>query len=86
MAPEGCDLVASVRTVDPIRRGLRHHLLPCILPVARSVRTVDPIRRGLRLFFSAFLGFGFACVRTVDPIRRGLRPSNTLAFDTPLVL
>ena len=38
----------QVRTVDPIRRGLRpiQHLLMIIVSI--FVRTVDPIRRGLR--------------------------------------
>ena len=37
-----------VRTVDPIRRGLRPYLKTFRAVSAVSVRTVDPIRRGLR--------------------------------------
>ena len=42
-------ILPTVRTVDPIRRGLRH--LGVVLHNGKhhSVRTVDPIRRGLRL-------------------------------------
>ena len=42
-------LKGLVRTVDPIRRGLRRQGLADILPLSGPVRTVDPIRRGLRL-------------------------------------
>ena len=40
-----------MRTVDPIRRGLRLDFSPKFFKVNDSVRTVDPIRRGLRLLF-----------------------------------
>ena len=62
-----------MRTVDPIRRGLRHLFRFKWLFVTILVRTVDPIRRGLRpIILPPFLQ-ALAPVRTVDPIRRGLR-------------
>ena len=65
----------NVRTVDPIRRGLRRPRNRLIFGQSRFVRTVDPIRRGLRRKASIYSVVLFFYVRTVDPIRRGLRQS-----------
>ena len=62
----------EVRTVDPIRRGLRPFWANR-LSAARQVRTVDPIRRGLRQSQQYSNQAWYSFVRTVDPIRRGLR-------------
>ena len=42
------NLIHNVRTVDPIRRGLRRTRSTVCFIASETVRTVDPIRRGLR--------------------------------------
>ena len=44
--------VEPVRTIDPIKRGLRHFYYLEPLNAAVIVRTIDPIKRGLRLIVS----------------------------------
>ena len=61
-----------MRTVDPIRRGLRRNIIKYNTSPVCYVRTVDPIRRGLRPL-AGLRNDGVVFVRTVDPIRRGLR-------------
>ena len=68
-----------MRTVDPIRRGLRRIFKRPLWKILR-VRTVDPIRRGLRQIGSAITSAIFGSVRTVDPIRRGLRRSSQFCY------
>ena len=44
-----------MRTVDPIRRGLRPEFTSFLVFTMIAVRTVDPIRRGLRRYDCAIV-------------------------------
>ena len=44
-----------MRTVDPIRRGLRLAGLGVYIVLSPRMRTVDPIRRGLRPFAISYV-------------------------------
>ena len=62
-----------MRTVDPIRRGLRLFREKTFFHQFLGMRTVDPIRRGLRPRLKFLVISPSFIMRTVDPIRRGLR-------------